>query len=198
MTGSASGTDPLQRLAEDRDRARAQGDPCANLCTLATVDAAGQPHARTVVLRELDGRLALFLNETSPKWQQIGHAPSVAVVVLLPTLQLQYRLQCTTRPVEKRLVHENWQNRPDAPKRLDWYYTRVQPQSSVVDDRAALLAGLEALRLREPLTAPRTAAGLYLEPTWIERLDLAAGDGVHDRRGYRREATGWREVTLVP
>lgn len=198
MTAAANGPDPLRLLAEDRAKAREVGDPCADLCTLATVDSAGQPQARTVVLRELDGRLALFLNETSPKWQQIEQTPTVAVLVLLTSLQRQYRLQCTTRPVDKRLVHESWQLRPDTPKRLDWFYTRVQPQSSALEDRSALLAGLEALRLREPLTAPRTAAGLYLEPNWIERLDLAVDDGVHDRRGYRREPTGWREVTLVP
>lgn len=185
-------------LTDDRERARLQADPCASLCTLATVDAGGHPQARTVVLRELDGRFAVFCNRTSPKWRELEQSPTLAVVVLLPSLDLQYRLQCSTRPVDRSLLHASWSLRPDVPKRLDWFYTRVQPQSSTVDSRDTLLDGLNRLRLREPLTAPRTAAGLYLEPTWVERLDLAADDGVHDRRGYRRDAQGWRELVLVP
>jgi len=120
------------------------------------------------------------------------------VVVWLPSLDVQYRLQCTTRPVAKSVVHQSWPLRPEPPKRLDWFYTRVQPQSSPIASRQALLEGLASLRLREPLVAPRTAAGIYLEPTVVERLDLRTADGVHDRRSYRRHPAGWEEVVLVP
>ncbi len=190
--------DPLTRLADDRARARERDDPCANLCTLASVDAAGHPQARTLVLREVDDRLAVFGNETSPKWQQMAGSASLAVVVWLPTLQVQYRLQCDTRPVPKPRVHESWLLRPEAPKRLDWFYTRELGQSTAVTSRDELLARLEGLTLRDPLLAPRTAAGVFLEPATVERLDLATGDGIHDRILYRRQADGWHAVTLVP
>ena len=49
--------DPLTLLADDRARARERDDPCASLCTLASVDAAGHPQARTLVLRDVDDRL---------------------------------------------------------------------------------------------------------------------------------------------
>lgn len=198
MTPPSESFDPLDALIEDRGRAQERRDPCASVCTLATVDADGHPHARTVVLRELEGRLAVFGNETSPKWQQIRDSVSLAVVVWLPSLEVQYRLRCTTLPVPKPLLHRSWHLRPDVPKRLDWFYTRVQPQSSTIDDRESLLDGLNSLQLREPLVAPRTAAGVYLEPDSVERLDLAMDDGVHDRRVFRRHAGGWREITLVP
>ncbi len=197
MTPSA-GANPLDLLDEDRGRARGQNDPCANLCILASVDAAGHPQARTVVLRDVDGRLAVFGNETSPKWSQMTLSASLAVVVWLPTLQVQYRLQCDTRPVPKSIIHESWQLRPEPPKRLDWFYTRVQPQSSAIEHRQALTDGVGGLQLREPLVAPRTAAGVFLEPITVERLDLATSDGIHDRRLFRVQATGWREVVLVP
>lgn len=196
MTPSA--TSPLDLLDEDRGRARERNDPCATLCTLATVDAAGHPQARTVVLRDVDGRLAVFGNETSPKWSQMALSASLAVVVWLPTLQVQYRIQCDTRPVPKSTIQESWQLRPETPKRLDWYYTRVQPQSSAIENREALAKGLAGLRLREPLVAPRTAAGVFLEPITVERLELANPDGLHDRRLFRHQADGWREVVLVP
>lgn len=194
---SSPAASPLELLAADRAAARAADDPCAGLCTLATVDAAGHPKARMLVLRDVEGRLAVFCNETSPKWQELELSASLAAVVWLPSLQVQYRLQCDTRPVARSLVHESWQLRPEAPKRLDWFYTRVQPQSSPIASREVLLAELGRLTLREPLKAPRTAAGVFLEPFLVERLDLN-GDGVHDRRQFQRRPDGWRETVLVP
>jgi len=195
---NAAAENPLDLLSRDRSIAEERDDPCASLCTLASVDAAGNPQARTVVLREVDGRLAIFINETSPKWRQLELSATLAVVVWLPSVNVQYRRQCETRPVPKPKVHESWQLRPGPPKRLDWFYTRVQAQSSAIGGREELLEGLDGLRLREPLVAPRTAAGVFLEPLSIERLDLATESGVHDRVLYRHQASGWLTATLVP
>lgn len=190
--------DPLELLRADRARAAAAKDPCASLCTVASVDATGQPRARTLVLRDVDGRLAVFGNRTSPKWSQLERGASVAVVVWLPALNLQYRLQCSTRPVPTEVVHASWQLRPAVPKRLDWYYTEHQPQGTPVTDRAALVKGLANVALPDPLVAPGTAGGLFLEPFTIDRLDLAQPDGIHDRRHFEWRAGQWLETVLVP
>jgi pyridoxamine 5'-phosphate oxidase len=192
------GVDPLAWLAADREQAVQRADPCANLCTLATVDPAGHPQARTVILRDLDRGLAVFLNETSPKWQQIGSSPSVAVTLWLPSINVQYRLQCRTRPVAKPVVHASWQMRPEAPKRLDWFYTRIQPQSSPVESRSALQDAIDNLQLREPLVAPRTSTGIHLDAFKVERLNLSMPDGLHDRRCFLLRQDGWHEHVLVP
>jgi pyridoxine/pyridoxamine 5'-phosphate oxidase len=191
-------TDPIARLLEERAIARDLQDPCANLCTFASVDHQGMPDARTLVLRELDGELAVFSNRTSPKWRQVEARGSVAVVVWLPSQNLQYRLRCTTTPVPAQLVHDSWLLRPQVPKQLDWFYTQQQPQSSTVADRSTLLAALAAQGLPDPLVAPDTAGGLFLHPTLIDRLDLDQPDGVHDRRHFRRTDQGWLESVLVP
>jgi pyridoxamine 5'-phosphate oxidase len=190
--------DPLGLLRADRARAVAARDPCASLCTVASVDAAGHPRARTLVLREVQGRFAIFSNRTSPKWAQLERGASVAVVVWLPLLNLQYRLQCDTAEVPMELVHASWLLRPEAPKRLDWYYTHQQPQGTPVRDRDALIDGLGRLTLPDPLVAPPTAGGLFVDPFSIDRLDLAQPDGIHERRHFERRATGWSETVLVP
>ncbi len=187
--------DPLAMLAHDRARAREQQDSGASVCTLANVDADGLPQARTLVLRELGSRLAVFVNATSPKFHHLNPA---AVVVWLPSLNVQYRLACTLEPVPRELVAESWLLRPDPPKRMDWFYTRLQAQSTVVAGREALLAALAAMTLPEPLTAPDTARGFYLQPTVIERLDLSRENGIHDRRRYTGGRPEWREEVLVP
>lgn len=192
------GKDPLQRLRHDRARAAELHDPCANLCTVATVDAAGHPQARTLVLRDLDEGFGLFANETSPKWRQMQLGASLAVVVWLPSLNVQYRLQCDAQPLAKTTVNASWHLRPPVPKRLDWLYTRGHTQSSAIASREMLLRHLDELELPEPLTAPRSAGGVLLDPYSVERLDLARPDGVHDRRLYQRGNPGWKETLLVP
>lgn len=189
-------SDPLDRLAEDRRLAFTRQDPCAGLCTLASLDASGWPDARTVVLRDLADQLAVFVNATSPKF---AHLDRVSVVVWLPTLNVQYRLRCGTTPVPQALVAESWQLRPEPPKHMDWLYTLKQGQSTAIDSREALLEALAALELPDPLVAPETARGFYLNPERIDRLDLGMENGVHDRRRYRRgNPGGWHEEVLVP
>ncbi len=183
-------------MAEDRRRAFEQDDPCAGLCTLASLDADGWPDARTLVLRDLEGRLAVFVNATSPKFAFLNR---VSVVVWLPTGNVQYRLRCLTAPVPQDLVAQSWQLRPDPPKRMDWLYTLKQGQSTAIDSRERLLETLAGLDLPDPLTAPETARGFYLMPEQIDRLDLGMDNGVHDRRRYLPgNPGGWIEQVLVP
>ena len=184
-------------LLNDRAEARSHNDPCANLCTLANIDAAGLPQARTLVLREVDGQLSVFINATSPKWTSLC-ASVLSVVIWLPTVNVQYRLTCNTQEIPRQLVHDSWHLRPDVPKRLDWYYTRVSPQSSRIENRDKLLNTLDELALPNPLVAPETARGLFLLPTQVERLHLGQENGVHDRQQYTLTADVWERVTLVP
>jgi len=188
-------TDPLLLLAADRALARERRDPCANLCTLANVDAHGLPQVRTLVLRDVAERLAVFVNATSPKFDYLAN---VGVVVWLPSLNVQYRLTCTTEPVPADIVAESWLLRPEAPKHLDWYYTTVRPQGSPIGSRERLLEALASLPLPEPLTAPDTARGFFLRPERIERLDLNQENGVHDRRRFTFGNPSWHEEVLVP
>lgn len=190
--------DPLAELLADRNRAREAQDPCAGLCIAATVDPAGLPQARTLVLRELDARLAVFGNNTSPKWPELTNGPSVAILVFLPSANVQYRMQCNTHPVPAKTVHQNWQLRPEPPKRMDWFYTSNTPQSAPVASRDLLLAELGKLVLPDPLVAPDTARGLFVDPVVIERLDLNQPNGIHDRRRYERQGDTWEETVLVP
>jgi pyridoxine/pyridoxamine 5'-phosphate oxidase len=193
-----SAPNPLIQLINDRNAARDQGDPCANLCTAATVDQHGHPQARTLVLREIEDRLAVFSNKTSPKWPQMSAGAAVAIVVWLPSLQLQYRLACQTEAIAEEIVHESWQLRGEVPKRMDWYYSDQQSQGSRVPDRDTLLRQLQAVDLPSPLVAPATASGLYLVPHSVDRLDLNQPDGVHDRRRFELVGQAWVESILVP
>ena len=189
--------DPLARFAEDRALARDREDPCANLCTVATVTASGEPAARVLVLREVEDRLAIFVNATSPKVAEFSASSTVAVLAYLPSVTVQYRLRCALQQIPPETVRAAWQMRPDIPKRMDWLY-ETHAQSSPIDGRPTLIEALAAVRLPEPLAAPETAVGYVLEAVEVERLDLAGAGGVHDRRRYTRASGAWLETVLVP
>jgi len=169
----------------------------AALCTLATVDALGQPHARTLVLREIGLRLALFMNTSSPKFSQLSTGLA-SICIYLPSIQVQYRALVDLLPVEREVIAESWLQRPHMPKVLDWFYTDVQPQSTTVHSRAGLKSVLNELALPDPLIAPATACGFYLAPREIERLDLAQPDGLHHRTCWTLSGETWSVETRVP
>ena len=191
--------DPVARLREDRARAVGRDDPMANLCVLATLGAGG-PEARTMVLRDLAPAVSdppdfgLFVNSTSPKFREFRRSSTVAVVVYLPSVSVQYRLRCTLVELPADLVRASWQLRPPIPKRMDWLY-EDRAQSSAVESRGQLVGLLAGL---EPAAAPASAVGFRLVAEIVERLALNMPDGVHDRRRYRFDGQGWREEILVP
>jgi pyridoxamine 5'-phosphate oxidase len=190
--------DPLEWLRSDRDLARRAGDPWANLCVLATYSGA-RPEARTLVLRDLDDRLAVFVNGTSPKVAQIERHAAIAVLVYLASAGVQYRLNGSLEPIAAQIVHANWRARPRIPKVLDWLYRDHVPQSAPIASRAALeaLHADVARRIGDDPVAPPEAIGFFITPSTIERLELAA-DRVHDRRRFTRTSAGWTIDTLVP
>lgn len=186
--------DPLALFASERTKAFEAQDPMAALCSVATVDDEGIPSVRTLVLRDLDGKLALFVNATSPKWP--GLQKQFSVMTYWPSLQIQYRMQVTGEPVPHEMVAESWLLRPDAPKRMDWFYEGVQTQSTPISSRTSLLDNLKLVE--NPTEAPANAQGVWLEPAQIERLDLNQPNGVHDRRQWERSNPSWQMRTLVP
>lgn len=188
--------DPIALLRADRAEARNLDDPNASLCACATV-AAGEPQVRTLVLREVDGRFALFVNRSSPKHAEFAASASVQLLVYLPSLAVQYRLTGGLAAMPSALVHASWRQRPLVPRQLDWLYVE-RPQSSPLPSPGWLEAALAAAPARSAAdVAPASAVGYYLLPRGVERLHLRE-DGPHDRRRYTLVDGAWRSEALMP
>ncbi len=189
-------TDPLAWFNADRARARAADDPMANLCTVANVDADNRPQLRTLVLRDVDGVLGIFVNASSPKWPHLQE--TFALATYWPSVSIQYRLQVRAEALDPDVVAASWMQRPDPPKRMDWLYHLHDAQSREIESREKLLAVLDNLPLETPLRAPPDARGILLKPEHIERLDLTHDNGVHDRQQFRYVDGSWEQTTLIP
>ncbi len=191
--------DPLALLANDRKKARVANDPWASLCVLATVDAIGEPQARVLVLRDVDARLALFINGTSPKHAELEFSARHVVLIYLASVGVQYRLSVVFEPLPSEIVRRSWLDRPRIPKVMDWFYERDQPQSSIVPSRDQLDRRFAELDAELPATveAPANALGYYLNIERLERLELA-NDRVHSRRRFERSGAQWTAAELIP
>ena len=102
---------PLLQFQEDRQKARDANDPMAAVCVLASVDENGFPQARTLVLRDIAEGLAIYINASSPKWQQVQDV--IAIQTWWPSLQVQYRMQARCEALPATHIAQSWQLRPD-------------------------------------------------------------------------------------
>lgn len=192
--------DPTLALNADRRRARELGDGNAELCWLATVDADGWPRVRTLVLRDVAGGLALFVNATSVKGRQLSRDPRCQIACWYPSLQRQWRLDAHVVPVDRAILAEHWRRRPRSSQVLDHVYVQGFPQSSALADPKAFQAA--HARLDESLgdhpEPPPEALALGLELREAECLQIHPGTRLHERWQFRPGASGWQRQALVP
>lgn len=202
MTTAAA--DPIGLVVDDRVRARAAGDPFADLCVLATAghaQDADAPGVRPIVLRDIGPQgIGLLISRTSPKWEPLSSG-RYELLLLWLTIRRQYRVRGQIAPMPEDLVERYWNQKVHESRLLDVYYATYGAQSTSVPSRERFLEGIETLRRRYPTSEtvprPELLRGVYLIPDRIEAW-RGSPDRLHDRRRFVREGGGWREETLVP
>ena len=187
---------PVELFKLDQQTARNQKDPYASLCVISTISKEMLPQSRTLVLRQVEGSLAIFRNKSSPKWEELKNG--VALQTYWASTQVQYRMSVSTKPIDKEIINQSWQLRPEIPKKMDWIYQSRFPQSSKVTSLDQIRSETRKFTEVEKLTATENATGLILTPQKIERLSLDTPDGIHDRKLFILTKEGWSENQLMP
>ncbi|MCC5885809.1 MAG: pyridoxamine 5'-phosphate oxidase family protein [Gammaproteobacteria bacterium] len=192
--------DPVLALGADRQQARELADSNAELCWLATVDDAGWPQVRALVLRDVAGGFALFINATSAKGRQLQRDPRCQVACWYPSLQRQWRLKAQVRALDRTVLAEHWHRRPRSSQVLDHVYAREFPQSSPLADPKALHAAHGRLdaSLGDHPDPPPEALALRLDVHVAECLQIHPGSRLHERWQFTCGEAGWLRQALVP
>ncbi|WP_428388569.1 pyridoxamine 5'-phosphate oxidase family protein [Mucisphaera sp.] len=160
-----------------------------HLGTIATVDSANQPHARTVVLRRVETQPLRLIHHTdtrSPKTQHIRHNPNACWLAYDPAERIQLRLAGrATLHTDDTLADEQWAASSLSSKRC---YLAPHPPSNFADAPSPNLP--EDLRDTIPTEGQaqpgRTNfAAICLTATSLDILHLAAKG--HVRASYRFE-----------
>ena len=188
--------DPLTQLRAWLDAALDAGVVEPNAMTLATVDDAGRPSARVVLLRGLDDGLVFYTNYDSPKGRDLAANPHAAAVLCWLDLARQVRVSGSCARVTDVESDRYWVTRPVGARLA----AAASPQSGVIADADELERRIARLRRRHPdgqVPRPAHWGGYRLRPDAVE-FWVGRPDRRHERLRYRRHAGGWITERLAP
>lgn len=171
--------------------------PEPNAFNLSTVDAAGKPHARIVLLKGLESNKFIFYtNYKSAKGRQMTVNNHVAATFLWLELERQVRIEGTVNPISREESEAYFQSRPRESRLGAW----ASAQSSVVSSRQALEKNFARVTNEfegKEIPLPDFWGGYAIDAHYIEFWQGRASR-MHDRIAYTREAEKWLIQRLSP
>ncbi|MGZ4469011.1 MAG: pyridoxamine 5'-phosphate oxidase [Nocardioidaceae bacterium] len=189
--------DPMEMFGRWMAEAVGAGLGEANAMVVATVDAAGQPAARMVLLKGLDEGFVFYTNYASRKGQELAAHPACALLFPWHDLQRQVRVEGRAERVTEAENQAYFATRPRPSQVGAW----ASPQSTVVASRAALDASYDETAARfgdDEVPVPPHWGGFRVVPETMEFWQ-GRSNRMHDRLRYRRTADGgWETDRLAP
>jgi pyridoxamine 5'-phosphate oxidase len=168
----------------------------ANAMVVSTVDAAGQPSSRMVLLKGVsaDG-FVFFTNAGSRKGAELAANPRCALLFPWHVLERQVRVEGTATPLPRADVEAYFSSRPHGSQLGAW----ASHQSQVVSDRAELedAYGDAEARFPDAVPVPEEWGGYVVRPEVVEFWQ-GRTSRMHDRLVYRRSGSTWVTERLAP
>src|SRR5579859_5484250 len=170
-------------------------DPTA--MAVATVDAAGNPSVRMILLKGMDERgFAFYTNFESRKGRELLACPRAALCFHWKSLRKQVRVEGPVEIVSEAEADAYFHSRA----RVSQIGAVASDQSRPLDSRATLearVAGIEAMLDGAGVPRPPNWSGFRVIPESIEFWK----DGpfrLHDRIVFRRQGLDWATERLYP
>ena len=193
---AASLAAPTEQFASWLQQALAAQLPEPNAMTLATVDGAGRPSTRVVLIKDVDARgIVWYTNYASRKGRELAANPFAALQFHWVELERVVRIEGLVEKVSDEESDAYFNSRPLDSRIGAW----ASPQSEVIASRAVLVARAARFGAQFLLNPPRPPVwgGYRLVPDnwefWQGRKSR-----LHDRLRYRLEGGRWIRERLAP
>ncbi len=183
-TGIFAGDDPFEIARSWLAEAEASEPNDPNAIALSTVDAAGMPNARMVLLKDIEAAAFVFYtNYGSAKGQELAESGKAAFVLHWKSLRRQIRVRGTVSREEGAQADAYYASRSLQSRLGAWASQQSQPLSS----RSSLMADVAKVTLQQGPNPKRPPfwGGFRITPVEIEFW----ADGafrLHDRFQWRR------------
>lgn len=180
----------------EEHRATGQQDP--NITTLATVDASGQPWARTVLLKSYDERGFIFYtNYSSHKGQQLITSQRACLHFLWLNQERQIQIHGEVEKISREESAAYFHSRPQQSQLGAWASKQSQPLASR-DQLDQQFIDVQQRYADQEIPLPDFWGGFLVKPTRIEFWQGGA-NRLHDRVEYRLADDGqWQIQRLNP
>ncbi|WP_238787600.1 pyridoxamine 5'-phosphate oxidase [Thiospirillum jenense] len=199
LSRAALNPDPVAQFESWYQAAVAAALPEPNALTLATVDAAGQPWLRTVLLKlyDADG-FVFFTNYHSRKAQQLDANPQVALLFPWVALARQVQIVGSATRISTAESLRYFATRPRGSQIGAW----ASPQSQVITSRSLLeakIADVARKFAQGEVPLPDFWGGYRVVSRYFEFWQ-GRHNRLHDRFCYRHDAASgqWQIERLAP
>ena len=191
--------DPIERFdlwwTQAKEHARI-AEPAA--LTLATVDDAGRPSARVVLLRAFDARgFVFYTNLTSRKGRELLARPACALCMYHDSWHRQVRIEGDAVAVSDAEADEYFASRPRDSRLSAWAsdQSSVLPSEQFLSDRIAEVT--QRFAGDDFIPRPAFWSGFRVVPRVLEFWQEGPFRR-HRRDRYLLQANGWQRSLLFP
>jgi pyridoxamine 5'-phosphate oxidase len=198
----AESSDPFSLFEAWFADANAHEPNDANAMALATVDAAGLPNVRIVLLKGLDAPahpargFVFYTNFESAKGRELLASNAAALCFHWKSLRRQVRVRGTVTVVDDREADAYFATRPRGSRLGAW----ASQQSRPLESRFALEKAVAAITAKYPvgdIPRPPYWSGFRVTPIemefWHDRPFR-----LHERVSFKRDGGSWRRQRLYP
>ena len=190
-------SNPFVQFTEWWNDALASNIDEVNAMTLATVNAAGKPSARIVLLKGMSEEgYEFYTNYESHKAKEMAGNSNVALVFFWKELERQIRIEGTVKKAPEDVSDIYFNSRPAESRIGAW----SSPQSKIISSREILEDNVIANKTKfegKEITRPTFWGGYIVEPVLFEFWQ-GRSNRLHDRIEYVKNETGWIKRRLAP
>jgi pyridoxamine 5'-phosphate oxidase len=194
---SDAAPDPFEQFRRWFGEALKAELPEANAMTLATVNGAGVPTARIVLIKAFDAHgFVFFTNYASRKGRELAANPRACLLFHWVGLERQVRIEGTVEKVDAADSDAYFRERPLGSRHGAWASTQstVLPNRQFLEDRLAVIAR----EMGDDPPRPAHWGGYRLVPNLFEFWQ-GRESRLHDRLQYTpKPGSGWTIERLSP